>query len=212
MSGMNHLKPRWCRLCEQFGLGDVAIEGWNQLNLLHETPPRAYHNLEHVSDCLEQLDSWSGEAATSTSVEMALWWHDAVYHSRAKDNELQSALLWREFAEAHPTNSEFYESVCRLIRSTDHQSCATDPEGQLIQDIDLSILGRAPEVFDDYERKIREEYSWVSQGDYIAGRSTFLKNLSHRKRIFLTGFGFAKYETAARANIERSLRHFAQDR
>lgn len=202
---MNELEIRWSRRCKRIGLDESSGSGWAQLTDVYATPHRAYHSLEHVSDCLIQLDLWEAEGIDRDSVEMAIWWHDAVYDSRAKDNEEQSALRWRRYSESGRLSSGFSGEVERLIRATDHCVQASDGAGQLIQDIDFSILGRAPEVFDAYEQKIREEYSWVTETAYFEGRSEFLKNLMERERLYLTGFGFESFEIRARSNIERLL-------
>lgn len=179
--------------------------GWERLTELYLTPPRAYHNLDHISDCLQQLDLHADGSTQQDVLEMALWWHDAVYDSRAKTNEERSAGAWMTFASGSPLDEAVRAEVARLIRITDHKAPAVDPAGQLIQDIDLSILGREEAVFDDYERKIRQEYSWVAEADYRAGRSNFLRVLLRRERLFLTELGWAKFESTARTNIARSL-------
>jgi predicted metal-dependent HD superfamily phosphohydrolase len=202
---MIELKARWFGLCDRVHLKESADGGWQRLAAAYVTPPRAYHCLRHISDCLTQLDRWDIAGVDLDSVEMALWWHDAIYDSRAKDNERQSAEYWRDFASGGRTASKHIDEVVRLIQATDHRAQAADAVGKLIQDVDLSIVGRAPEVFSDYERKIRDEYSWVSAADYANGRSEFLSKLITRDRLFLTDFGFHHFESIARGNIEKSL-------
>lgn len=202
---MAELAERWAALCGRVGIPHGARPGWQCLVALHATPPRAYHNLEHVADCLAQFDALPRPAETNAAIELALFWHDAVYDSRAKDNEDQSARRWQEFASTAGIAGDLAAEVARLIRLTDHRSPADDPAGKLIQDVDLSILGRDEAAFDDYERKIREEYGWVVDVDYHAGRAAFLRGVLDRPRIFQTPAASERFEAAARSNLLRSL-------
>ena len=72
-------------------------------------------------------------------------------------------------------------------------------------DIDLSILGRAPDVFEKYEADIRQEYRWVPSVIYNRKRADVLDSFLQRERIYLTQPFFDKYEKPARENIEKSI-------
>jgi predicted metal-dependent HD superfamily phosphohydrolase len=57
-------------------------------------PHRAYHNAEHIADCLRQLDALLRAGCPCehpSEVAVALWYHDAIYAPLASDNEAQSA-------------------------------------------------------------------------------------------------------------------------
>ena len=58
--------------------------------------------------------------------------------------------------------------------------------------------------FDRYERQVRQEYAFVSEPDWRAGRARILRVFLDRPRIFLTP-EFAPLEAPARANLERSI-------
>jgi predicted metal-dependent HD superfamily phosphohydrolase len=51
--------------------------------------------------------------------------------------------------------------VCRLILATKTHESDGQAEQALMLDVDLSILGSEPIHFSEYERQIRQEYSWV---------------------------------------------------
>ena len=104
-------------------------------------------------------------------MEAALWFHDAVYDSRAGDNEARSAEWARRALAELGIPPAVADDVARLVRLTDHADPAPDPAGRLLCDIDLAILGREPEAFDTYDRHIREEYAWVPEADFRAGAS-----------------------------------------
>ncbi|WP_204321692.1 hypothetical protein, partial [Streptococcus pneumoniae] len=71
--------------------------------------------------------------------------------------------------------------------------------------IDLSILGRAPSRFDEYEQDIRREYAWVSDEDFVKGRGGLLESVLAKPVIFLTDYFHDLLERPARANVARSL-------
>ena len=101
--------------------------------------------------------------------------------------------------------SETVDKVTKLILFTEHKITPNSLDGQFVVDIDLSILGSETSHFDDYEQAIRQEYSWVSDSDFVQRRSIILKNFLDKKSIFATDFFREKYEEQARKNIQRSL-------
>jgi len=86
-----------------------------------------------------------------------------------------------------------------------HLSPPTDSDPKLFADIDLSILGQAAAAFDEYERQVRVEYSWVPEPAFCAGRSAILRSFLERPSIYGTDFFREKYEAAARRNLSRSI-------
>jgi predicted metal-dependent HD superfamily phosphohydrolase len=94
-------------------------------------------------------------------VELALWFHDAVYAVRNHDNEEQSASWAQASNERAGLPNAVGERLHRLILATKHDAEPTSRDAALLVDVDLAILGAAPERFDEYERQVREEYSWV---------------------------------------------------
>src|SRR5207249_3206443 len=95
------------------------------------------------------------------AIEMAIWYHDAVYDSRAKDNEEQSADLAEKAGKTAGVSSGFLARVRELILATKHVMPPEDADAALLVDVDLSILGQSGDRFDQYEEQIRREYDWV---------------------------------------------------
>jgi predicted metal-dependent HD superfamily phosphohydrolase len=78
------------------------------------------------------------------------------------------------------------------------------PDARYVVDADLSILGGTAADFDRYEGQVRQEYAFVSEPDWRAGRARILRVFLDRPKIFLTP-EFASLEGPARANLERSI-------
>lgn len=172
-------------------------------------PNRAYHTAEHIRDCLAQLDLTRDLAKRPDEVEAAVWFHDAVYVPGASDNEDRSAHLARTALLACAVPLEVSGRVGILILATRHLTVPREPDAQLLCDIDLSILGREPTVFEEYERRIRLEYSQVPEAIYRSARSAVLTGFLRRRFIYQTDYFRGRYEAPARTNLERALERLA---
>lgn len=179
-------------------LADAVLAAWAE-------PARRYHDLDHLRDCLAELDGAPGGGGDRDRVEAALWFHDAVYDPRADDNESRSAEWARRTLAALAIPPAVADEVARLVLLTRHTDPASDPAGRLLCDVDLSILGRAPEVFDAYDRRVHDEYAWVPDAAYRAARSRVLAGLLRRQPLYQTDHFRRRYESAARANLARAL-------
>jgi predicted metal-dependent HD superfamily phosphohydrolase len=92
-----------------------------------------------------------------------------------------------------------------LILATKKHDASLERDAPLMVDVDLSILGRPTQRFDEYEDQIRQEYSWVCPEQFAAGRSAVLQSFLARPAIYCTEFFRNKYERQARDNLKRSL-------
>jgi predicted metal-dependent HD superfamily phosphohydrolase len=207
---MSALRERFTRLVLRLGatgdgtaLGDALLAAWS-------APNRAYHDLRHLEDCLAQLDGAPATPATRDLVEAALWFHDAVYDPRAGDNEERSAAWAAEALSALGIGLEVAGQVARLVGLTAGHAPTPDPAGQLMCDIDLSILGRPVELFDSYDRRVRAEYGWVPEAAYRAGRAQVLERLMRREPLFQTPAFRRRFEAQARFNLGRALTALGQ--
>jgi predicted metal-dependent HD superfamily phosphohydrolase len=186
-------------------LADAVLAAWAE-------PGRRYHGLDHLLDCLAELDGAPADGADRDRVEAALWFHDAIYDPRAGDNEARSA-DWAARALAElGVPPAVADDVARLVRLTRHTDPATDPSGRLLCDIDLAILGREPAGFDAYDRGIRAEYVWVTEPDFTTARSGVLAGLLARSPLYQTEHFRRRYETAARINLGRALERLGHGR
>ena len=189
-------------------LGAQSVSGglFNQLVRAYGEPQRHYHTLQHLRECLAHWDAASALARRPEEVELALWFHDAVYDPRRKDNEERSAQWAREAVAAAGCPPALGERIAQLVLATaSHQAAADDPDAQLLLDIDLAILGASPQRFDESSRQVRAEYAHVADADFRAGRSRVLAGFLARDRIYVTAPFHDALEQRARDNIGRSL-------
>ena len=184
------------------GRAAVAYAG---LVRLYGEPHRHYHTLTHIRHCLREFDRAADLMDCPDAVEMALWFHDAVYAPGAPDNEQRSADLFREWATAAGGAAEVQERVNDLIMDTTHRIPPSSRDGQFIVDIDLSSFGLP---WDDCEldgRRIRAECAHLSDDQYYPGHLQFVQTLQNRPVFFFTDFFQQRYGQTARDNVHRII-------
>jgi predicted metal-dependent HD superfamily phosphohydrolase len=196
---------RWQHLMRELGAKQAPAALFDELLAAYSSEARAYHNATHIADGLEQWDIVRELAQEPAQVEAAIWYHDVVYDSQAKDNEEQSA-AWakRDLFECGVSESHI-EEITSLILITKHTGLPQTLDQQLLVDVDLSILGREEATFDAYDLAIRSEYAWVPEPAYTNGRKQVLESFLNREAIFSTPFFRDKFEVAARANLRRAI-------
>ncbi|WP_419696912.1 hypothetical protein ACN2CC_16785 [Mesorhizobium muleiense] len=181
-----------------------------ELSALYEAEGRHYHNLGHIEAMLALANDYKASLHDPTAVEAAIWFHDAIYDSRAKDNEARSAVL-AEKKLAGRTDTQRLGRITAMISATaTHELLQFDDENAardaaLFLDMDLAILGAPPDAFDAYEQAVRREYGWVEEPMWRAGRSAVLKSFLARPHIFHTEEFRQRFEAQARQNMARSL-------
>jgi predicted metal-dependent HD superfamily phosphohydrolase len=72
-------------------------------------------------------------------------------------------------------------------------------------DMDLSILGAAPAVFEGYERAIRDEYAFVPEALFRAARRGILERFLERPTLYFSDWGLDRFEARARSNVAASI-------
>jgi predicted metal-dependent HD superfamily phosphohydrolase len=205
-------QQRWVELWSRLGAQGSGASIFAQLAAGYAEPGRAYHTAEHIRDCLAELDLSRDLAQYPDEVEAALWFHDAVYRPGASDNEDQSAELARTALSMGAVPHEVADRTAALVLATRHAGVPNSPDEQLICDIDLSILGREPGIFDAFERQIRREYAWVPEPMYRRERSAVLSGFLRRRSIYQTDQFRHRYEAAARANLQRLIEKLGEPR
>lgn len=202
------LHKRWLAMAHSLSWQGDSDAVWKELHTRYSEPQRAYHNLQHIAACLRAFDSAPKEGIDTTAVELAIWFHDVIYDPQAKDNEAQSADLFATLAAKAGLEDRLINGVRGLILITQHKALPQTPEEQLVVDVDLSILGADEDVFAEYERQIRQEYSWVPELEFCAGRAAVLGQFLNRKRIFHTHHFYQGLEVVARENLTDAIRHW----
>ncbi len=187
---------------------DEALK--SELAALYQAADRHYHGLAHIEAMLASAVEYRHLLHDPEAVEAAIWFHDAIYDSRAKDNEAKSAALAESKLAGRVQPARLARILAMIDATATHQlppfedKNAAD-DAALFLDMDLAILGAEPEVFDAYEKAVRREYGWVEEPMWRAGRAAVLKSFLARPHIFGTEPFRQRFEAQARTNLSRSL-------
>jgi len=196
MEDKNNLQEKWNRLANE-----LALEKKLYYHFLYwySYPYRAYHNLNHIENCLDEFEDAKHLIENKAEVEIALWFHDAIHYNEEESAELAYRILKEQGLLS------FGQRVSDLILTTKHNKIPEQNDAKFLVDIDLSILGKPVGEFDEYERNIRKEYDWVPEELFRPKRANILQEFLNRPIIYFTDFFRQKYEEQARINLERSL-------
>ena len=168
-------------------------------------PQRRYHTLQHLAECLAHLEPVRQLAEAPGEVELALWFHDAVYDVRGHDNEARSAAWAADELRAAGVAGAAATRVRDLVMSTRHAALPETLDEELLVDIDLAILGAGAARFAEYERQIRAEYAFVPEATFRARRRVVLAAFLDRARIYGTPRLHDELEPRARANLAKAI-------
>ncbi len=200
---------RWLELWQRLGAprhADGALaDAFAGLSTRYAEPHRHYHTAQHINECLAYFDHAHTLCEHEAEVELALWFHDAIYEPRAKDNEKQSADWAARVMSDAGLDTPARERVRALIMKTCHDALPETTDEQVLVDIDLAILGADKARFDEYETQVRAEYGWVPEFLFRVTRRKILQSFIARPAIYLTSHFHNQLEKKARDNLARSL-------
>lgn len=201
------LRKEFRGIFEGLAINTGAVDAlFKKVTDAYRAEERVYHTLDHIEHLLSFLKSQQSEIKDRRAVQLAAWFHDAIYDTKANDNEEQSAQLARSELKQLGLSEEIISHVERLVRATaKHRVIESDDDSAVFLDGDLSILGADDKEYDEYAAKIRQEYSWVPDEQYREGRKRILENFVARPRIYYTGSAHANLGARARNNLQREI-------
>ncbi|MDQ6963179.1 MAG: hypothetical protein Q9M28_11755 [Mariprofundaceae bacterium] len=173
----------------------------------YKEPTRFYHNNQHIMDCLSVFSKVHHLAHQPAEIEIALWFHDAIYDSKKDDNEEKSAQWACEYLQSKGVKPMVVSRIDELIMASKHHQAKSLDEALLV-DVDLSILGMPSLVFEHYDQAIRLEYAWVNDVDYQKGRLQVLQRFLQRDVIYQHLEMRQRYEKQVRENLREKINHF----
>jgi predicted metal-dependent HD superfamily phosphohydrolase len=161
---ISDMPARWVAANAPWGRGGTVRRAGADLLARYGEAHRHYHTAEHLAEVLTLL------AGAPPEVELAAWFHDAVYDARAMPgvNERASAELAVAVLSA-------IGEVARLIDLTaGHVAAPGDVHGRALVDADLWILRSPASRYRRYAADVRLEYAFLSDAEWRDGRSRVL--------------------------------------
>ncbi len=200
---MTLFERSWARAWRGVSARGDGLSSRDRLLAAYREMHRAYHTLQHLGECLTLFETAGVQADRPSEVEIALWFHDAVYDVVAVDNEERSA-AWAESALREAGVDEpAIERVRAAVLATRHAVPAATHDERLTVDIDLAVLGASMERFAEYEIQIRREYGFVPEALFHEKRRAILDGFLRRESVFATPWFVVRFEAAARRNLSR---------
>lgn len=198
------LQNIYVELLERIGFSaEITRKHWQQLEKAYSSSSRHYHNLKHLEEMWVCFENYKNELQFPDEVLYALFYHDYIYNSTRKDNELRSA----EYAvELLPENSSVNKQIIfdLILATKNHVAPGVNDEKWLI-DFDLKVLAKAPKEYAIYAKQIRKEFSIYPDFLYNPGRKKALEHFLEKDFIYQTESFRTDFETKARANIQEEI-------
>lgn len=199
-----NLQEKFTELLFNIGFETKEIQkNWSDLEKAYSNKSRYYHNLTHIKDMILSFETYRDKLQNPNEILFSIFYHDYVYKSSKKDNELKSA----EYAlSILPENIDFnnqlvFDTICATQL---HQHSEIEDINWLI-DFDLKILARDWNEYQIYFEQIRKEYRIYPDFLYKPGRAKALKHFLENEFIFQTEEFRGLYEVKARFNIEKEI-------
>ncbi|UQX02292.1 hypothetical protein [Streptomyces sp. RerS4] len=202
------LRARWHATTAAAGADPAADPGpyADRLLTAWAEPQRRYHTTAHLADVLARIDVLAPHAADPAAVELAAWFHDAVYRPDRSENEERSAALAERALPELGVDPARVAEVARLVRLTvTHDPAPGDTNGEVLCDADLAVLAGAPDAYAAYAAAVRAEYGFVPDDAFRTGRAAVLRQLLALPRLFRTPYGATHWEAPARRNLAAEL-------
>lgn len=175
-----------------------------ELERHYSEPHRHYHTIRHIDSCLKHMDTIQFNNS-NRAIELAIWFHDAIYNPLRKNNEEKSAELAAYWLKELAEPDEVIEAVKHFIILTKHPSEPNTIDEKYLLDIDLSILGAEPTTYLKYESWVRDEYNHIPNFIYSRGRKKLLRSFLQQKRIYKTEKFHNLFEHQAKSNIQLAI-------
>lgn len=175
-----------------------------------------YHTPIHVLGIFQFHEKFVDEPLRLAE-QLAIWFHDSIYNpmAQATHNEEDSAgflnLMLRNFNRGIQAPRHLDILVAKSIILDTAQHLAMDnpacgrPNSKLVMDLDLSSFAGSYETFVRAGDLVRQEYPYISDDEFMAGRKKFLTNLQKKGYIFRSETFKKAYEDRALEHIEKFL-------
>jgi predicted metal-dependent HD superfamily phosphohydrolase len=178
---------------------------WNEIQFHYCEKWRHYHTLTHLQNLLDVLTEAQTQVEEWDVTLFAVFYHDIIYIPTNNNNEEKSAELAKERLSEISFPAKKINHCCSMILATKTHTVSADSDTNYFTDADLSILGQRNDVYIEYTKQVRQEYSIFPDFLYKPGRRKALERFLKMDQIFKTEYFFKKLEKQARENLRFEL-------
>lgn len=216
-SQAGELDVAWQTLVRQTACDADALAALYQQLLQHYRDGRVYHGLGHVYALLGHIEQFQQQGLLDQQqaaiCAWAVWFHDVIYDTKAKDNETKSAVFAAD-ALSQLGLTQLISPVSALVRATAGHTLQGLPRqywymAAYFLDADIAILGADSDTYTQYADAIRQEYAWVPGFLYRRGRRKLLLDFLARDTIYFSPEFKAEREAKARENLQAELQRLS---
>ena len=178
---------------------------WQEIEDNYSYKKRHYHTLQHLENLLQQLGAVKEYIKDWNMILFSMYYHDVIYNALKRTNEEKSAEFAQNRMQLIMVPKPRIENCVQQILATKEHGLCDDSDTNFFTDADLSILGMEWDVYSDYYKNVRKEYSLYPDIIYIPGRKKVLQHFLQMERIFKTDHFFKKFELQAKQNLQKEL-------
>lgn len=195
----------WRNTWQGLGVGQPNIELLRKVLYFYAMTERPYYNLTRLDECLELLPHVTKFAMYPYELEVAVWFHGAIFQEHRMNSEQKSAEWAYTATVKEGVSKEAAKRIYHMIIATNPENKPAKLDEKIMVDIDLSILGADQMRYREYEKQLREQYRWIPEPTFIRRRQKLLFSYLKREHIFNTAFFNREFEEQARENIKFGL-------
>lgn len=201
------------QLQDLFLEADVSKNIENYIRKQYSQRGRYYHGLYHIAHMYQLHNMIKSKTKLdwlqNIAILRAIIFHDVIYDSTRKDNEIESANAHNNFFKGGDLEKlSFY-----LITETKNHFVIGEPldidlnKSYILNcrnwfiGLDLSSLASPLDMFKQNTMAIRAEYNQVPSDDFITGQKSFFKHVLSQDRIYQDQTFYELFEEHARNNL-----------
>uniref|UniRef100_A0A1B6DVM9 Uncharacterized protein n=1 Tax=Clastoptera arizonana TaxID=38151 RepID=A0A1B6DVM9_9HEMI len=210
------LEQVWIKNTTSTGLTKSKCEEWWPIIVQkYSEEGRHYHNIESLEKKFQHFKSIESSLKDPVSVTFAIIFQYFEYDPKAVDCHSKNIQHFKRFFKESGISNEnpTFTNVITLLETADTSSTDENKidglfgneDKHYFLDLDMVVLGSAPEDYADYAAKVQQEYSFLPDSLYKNLRSKVLQNFLQIPNIFATKEFRENYEQQARSNIQKEV-------
>jgi predicted metal-dependent HD superfamily phosphohydrolase len=181
----------------------------------YDEPHRAYHNWDHI---FRMLLRWHTNKKVMSKIPqlsmvqmMAILFHDISYVPGSKTNEEDSFLIFEIFKRRFKYS--FFKlgigtkeviTIHNIIMSTKSPHVPLCKEAELVVDLDMLGFSFSRPHYEENNRLIEKEFSFLPKESWRLGRLGFLQSMAKRKPFYYTP-ALQHLDRAAYKNVRQDM-------